>query len=353
MSIEPQVEDIGNRPNNNFHLEFEVPHTVEINYHIVEWGVLDCERTKNGRDWSAYNNAQKQEGELFDYLLKDLLDIVPKNEPKRGRPQLPLSDLIFCAVKKVYNLQSSRRSYHSFREAESNGHLKHAPHYNAISKALLREDLTPILQDLIRKSALPLAGIEKDFAIDSSGFSCSNFGAYCGAKHGIKRQHKFVKAHICSGVKSNIVTDVVVTDGRGADVRQFKQLVNGTAEGFDISEVSADKAYLSRKNLQMVGDLGATPFIPFKKGSISRAGGCPMWKKMFHHFQLHREEFDEHYHKRSNVESTFGAIKAKFGERLKSRKEPAQTNELLCKILAYNITVLIHEMFDSGIMPEF
>ncbi|MEA3202379.1 MAG: hypothetical protein QOI63_45, partial [Thermoplasmata archaeon] len=27
----------------------------------------------------------------------------------------------------------------------------------------------------------------------------------------------------------------------------------------------------------------------------------------------------------------------------------AQTNELLCKILAYNLTVLIHEMHENGL----
>ena len=78
-----------------------------------------------------------------------------------------------------------------------------------------------------------------------------------------------------------------------------------------------------------------------------------LWKKAYHFFQLHREEFDEYYHKRSNVESTIGAIKQKFGETLKSKNRVAQENELLCKILAYNITVLIHEMFESGITPDF
>ena len=47
------------------------------------------------------------------------------------------------------------------------------------------------------------------------------------------------------------------------------------------------------------------------------------------------------------------AIKQKFGETLKSKHWTAQVNELLCKIIAYNITVLIHEMFNSNIKPDF
>ena len=45
--------------------------------------------------------------------------------------------------------------------------------------------------------------------------------------------------------------------------------------------------------------------------------------------------------------------KKKFGETIKSRNRVAQENELLCKIIAYNITVLIHEMIGLDNISEF
>ena len=69
-----------------------------------------------------------------------------------------------------------------------------------------------------------------------------------------------------------------------------------------------------------------------------------MWK---------REEFLEHYHKRSNGETTFSMIKRKFGDTLRSKSDVAMTNEALCKVLCHNIVVLIHEMFELGIDPMF
>ncbi|MPM85283.1 hypothetical protein SDC9_132361 [bioreactor metagenome] len=33
--------------------------------------------------------------------------------------------------------------------------------------------------------------------------------------------------------------------------------------------------------------------------------------------------------------------------------ELSQENELLAKIIAYNLTVVIHEMYENGINPEF
>ncbi|MCK4327507.1 MAG: hypothetical protein KAW41_03450 [Candidatus Diapherotrites archaeon] len=64
---------------------------------------------------------------------------------------------------------------------------------------------------------------------------------------------------------------------------------------------------------------------------------------------MHQDEFLQQYHKRSNVESTFHIIKAKFGEYLYSKTQQSQFNEALCKILCHNIVVLIHGMFELGI----
>ncbi len=202
-------------------------------------------------------------------------------------------------------------------------------------------------------SALPVAGIETDFSIDSTGFRTTTFSAYEGAKYGRSKEHKWLKAHFCAGVKTNIIAAVSITAGNSNDSPQFSPLIRQTANGFTIGEVTADLAYSSRKNLEVVTEVGGKPYIPFKKNATGRAAGSAMWKKMYHYFQLNREEFNEHFHKRSNNESTNAAIKRKFGETLKSKNWVARVNELLCKIIAYNLTVVIHEMYENGVEPEF
>ncbi len=66
-----------------------------------------------------------------------------------------------------------------------------------------------------------------------------------------------------------------------------------------------------------------------------------LWRRAFYFFQMHREEFEAKFHAGSNVESVFNALKRKFGETLKSKNRTAEINELLAKVLAYNLTVLI------------
>ena len=158
---------------------------------------------------------------------------------------------------------------------------------------------------------------------------------------------------MCAGVKTNIVTSIAITDGNSNDSPQFGPLTRKTARGFEIGEVTADMAYSSRLNLQTVANVGGKAYIPFKKSATGKAGDSTLWKKMYHYFQLNREEFMEHYHKRSNIEATNAAIKRKFGETLKSKNPTAQVNELLAKIVAYNLTVVIHEMYENGINPDF
>ena len=128
--------------------------------------------------------------------------------------------------------------------------------------------LSPIIKSLIERSALPLTAVETKFAIDASGFSTSRFDRWYDAKWGKERsKRKWLKAHIVTGVKSNIVTAVAVTDSNVHDSRMFEQTVDKTAEGFTIDELSADKAYLSDAAFQQVDGLGGTPFIPFKSNT--------------------------------------------------------------------------------------
>ena len=101
---------------------------------------------------------------------------------------------------------------------------------------------------------------------------------------------------------------------------------------------------------------GAVPYIPFKVNSTEHGatyGHSEVWKRMFHYYNYRRAEFLQHYHKRSNVETTFHMIKSKFGQRLRSKTHTAQVNEALSKVLCHNLCVVIQSMYDLNVSPEF
>jgi transposase len=98
----------------------------------------------------------------------------------------------------------------------------------------------------------------------------------------------------------------------------------------------------------------AQPYIPFRSNATARnRRSGETWRRMLSIYLYDQGRFMEHYHQRSNVETTFSMIKAKFGETLRSRTMTTQTNEALCKVLCHNICVVIQSMHELGIEPVF
>lgn len=317
------------------------------------------------QQWPAYNQAQTQEKAQFLYLLHKLCAGVGEPAQHTGRPRLPLEDMIFAMVFKVYSTVSGRRFMTDLRDAQGRGYVTQAASYNTIFRYFESPVLTPYLKMLIEESALPLQAIEEDFAVDSSGLSTGARQKWHDAKWGRMladfgaRQRRpdvkdWLKVHIMCGVRTNVITAVEVTDSSAGDSPFFKPLVEATAENFAMRQVSADKAYLSNNNLKTVVENHAVPFIPFKATSTGTdKRNSDLFRRMYHFYSYNQEAFMRNYHKRSNVESTFMMVKAKFGDGLRSKTRTAQINEALCKVLCHNICVLIQSIYELGLRPKF
>ena len=272
-----------------------------------------------------------------------------------GRPRLPLSDMVFASVFKVYVGFSSRRFTTDLRDAFVAGHIDSTPHFNSVSNYLADPMLTDILKELVVLSSLPLKAVETDFVVDASGFSTCSYIRWIDTKYGRRKETDYrdwFKAHLVCGVKTKIVTGVDISGRTMHDSYFLPSLVKQTAKNFEIREVAADKAYLSHKNFETDEALGGTPFIPFKARNVDPKDDG-IWAKMYHLFHYRREEFMAHYHKRSSVESVFSMMKAKFGDSVRSKSDQGQVNEVLCKVLCHNICVLIRAMHELGIEPAF
>lgn len=305
--------------------------------------------------WAAYNQAQTQEKVLFLELLHELTSQIP--QPKRngaGRPKANFGDMVFSCCLKQYLDFSSRRSESDVQLAVGLGYIDHAPHFNTILKYLNNPLMKKVLMKLIEISAIPLKEVESDFALDASGFSTAMYGHWLTKRHQINEFKSFKKAHVMCGVKTNIITHIEVSDGYTHDSTHLEALIRGTSKNFNMKEVSADKGYLSDRNLGIIFAHGAIPFIPFKRNSKEKLENhLPIWGIMFRFFRDNKEEFNRHYHKRSNIESVFSMMKRKFGIYVRGRTSQAQENEVLCKALCHNICVLIQEMFELGIKVDF
>jgi transposase len=351
----PDHQEAGHKCKHLYAVEFTVKREFNSDGTITDTkSVTFTQKTTYKQDWPAYNLAQSIEKDRLQELLFDLCKGLTEPERPIARGQKPhtIKDSIYAIIFKVYTTFSSRRFSSDLREAHARGYLsKEIP---GIKTTAFMENpaFTPILKALVAKSATPLKAVETDFAIDSSGFSTNKFERWYDQKYGItKLKHVWVKVHIACGVKTNVVTAVRILDKDAGDCPQFAPLVKDTRKNFTISEVSADKAYASLENFETVAGFGGTAFIAFKKNATGAMGG--LFEKMFHYFQFKQDEYMAHYHKRSNVESTFSMVKRKFGDSVRSRNEVAMVNEVLCKLICHNLCCLIQEQCELGIENVF
>lgn len=315
---------------------------------------LTNENTFQRTNWHEYTSAQVAEKSNFQELLSALCsNIADLPTAATGRSRLPMAEMVFAVVFKIYSCVSGRRFMCDLSDAKDKGYLSKVPHFNSIFNYLELPEMHEVLQELIRLSAMPLKDIEMNFAIDASGFSTGQISRWFTEKYGRqvhKSQMQWLKCHLTCGVSTNIVTAVEITDRFQHDDGQFIPLVRKTADTFNLHHVTADKAYLNERNHNYVVDRGGVPFIPFKPNSRLKAQKRgKVWQTLYHYFHFHSDKFWSYYNRRSNVESTFSMIKRKFGERLRSKTFTSQRNEVLCKVLCHNLCVINHAMYELGI----
>jgi transposase len=152
------------------------------------------------------------------------------------------------------------------------------------------------------------------------------------------------------GTVTHAVTSAAVTSE--SDDSQLPGLIERTRAHHDVRELSADKAYSTHDNHDVLDRLGVAVYIPFKVNAVVNPRS-PVWSRHLCEFLLHQERFLPCYHRRSNVETTFAMIKAKFGAAVRSRLPVAQVNDVLAKCVAHNLCCVVKAIFTAGLAPTF
>jgi len=310
---------------------------------------------KYSQAWHKYNLAKTNEKRLFIELLHDLTKVITEEKYQFGRPPLSLRDLVFCSGLKLYSNYSGRKAMSDYRMSMYSGYITKIPHFNSIKDFLNCPATYDLLSKLLTISAIPLKKMEDQYSLDSSVFGTYTRERWNRVKWGKNVNFKnYLKGHILIGTRTNIICEAEITPGNFADVKQAPNLILRASKNFNIKEFSADKAYSSKLIHRILYSLGAMPYIPFKYTTKEPNENNPeIWNKCFLLFRDKKEDWDKHYHKRSNVETCFAMIKRRFGEYLLSKNYTAQRNELMIKFICHNICCLIEEIYEKNIEVDF
>jgi len=229
------------------------------------------------QNWAVYNRRKKSEKWMFMQVLQALCKTIP--EPPRkgtGRCAKPVRDMAYAAVLMAYTKLSGRRFQTDFQMAQNLGFIGSNFYETALHRWIRSARADEILKDLISTSSEPLAHLETDFAVDSTGFTTNRYRKWDAEKGGPK-MHEWVKANVMCGTGTNIVTAIIMANGHAADTSFFIPLLERTNRLFGVRVVAADAAYSSVKNVNAVFDSGGVPYIPFRSNATGDGDGDQNW----------------------------------------------------------------------------
>lgn len=202
--------------------------------------------------------------------------------------------------------------------------LNQMPVPSTLCYAFDRINLT--LDRLLLDESLELFDLSGFSGIDATGFIRSVTSQYYAKT--AKMNLKSIKTTVLADLELNVVIDAHFTTTRKHDTQIGPDLA---AKHPDLSVLAGDKGYDDQSFRDQLRADNIRPLIRHCESS-------PV------HSAANARMNDEDYHKRSNSESIFSAIKRKYGDRLRSRTWYRQYRELILKMVVHNIDQFVKEL---------
>ncbi len=214
-------------------------------------------------------------------------------------------------------------------------HLARAIHFTTINKFALRIKQTfleMIISRMVKSNEASLV------AIDGTGFNLNARSPYFCTIAG--ERNRFMQTNVAVEVKRRLILAVRFRRKRRNENIDVPYLMEQSSKQLPITAFLADKAYDSEKNHVRAEEHGTRFIAPLRRGNK----GVTEFHRLHgrHRKQLRRYFPSELYHQRVIVESTFSAVKRRFGCVLLAKKFSSQKNELLFRFIAYNTEKLVN-----------
>jgi len=294
------------------------------------------------RNWSEYNQALVNRGSMDIWISEDVLSSwLAEKEHHVGAPK-KFSDLAIetiLTVRSVFSL--NLRSTQGFVASlfRLSGTELAVPHYSVLSKR--GEKMNICLKKKDKKKTTLI--------IDSTGAKLYGEGEWKVRQHGVSKRRKWKKIHIGIDEEGEIRVSEI-TDNDCHDSEEVKALTD--QEKAEIDKLIGDGSYDTRSvyNIGQERKIGEFIIPPQHNAKIwihgnrlnepchprdenlrmIRAIGRKAWKEL------------SGYHIRSLIENTMFRFKTIFGDRLSSRNDQNQRNEINIKLS------ILNKMFELG-----
>ncbi len=230
-------------------------------------------------------------------------------------------------------------------------HRRHNP-YGPVSAATLSRFLndpesTEVLEKLLSLSTWPVRPYESIAHQDGTGLTTQHFGAYYQEKHEKKedrREHEWMYTVILWTYEYTMIAGLRTQKGGFGEAQWAVPLLMRAQLMLNFKEYGGDKAYSAGYLFDYLKRQGIDGQMKFKKNATGNGirGPRRAFKDALQRSKVDRDGYNARANRKNNVETGNAALKRILGDRLYSRGEVAQRNELLCMALVYNLTRLVY-----------
>jgi hypothetical protein len=308
--------------------------------------VRDCKKT------AASNNAQTTEKIQFLELLYQLCMSVKGPQPELKRDRLPVPEMLYSLVYKVY-LQVSYRTHISFLdEIQKLNYLTRKPASSSINNYMRSAEITALLERLLEKTILVMKLENVHAAIDSTRLLIIGNYTTVDRTGRVVWHRKYIRLHVIVDIKTHLVLAAKIGKHYEDEKRFFEPLLRLAQRRCHIITIAGDKNYSSEACMKIAEALGCKPFLTPKKNNKSNAKKrSSSWNDNLERYRQGTEEDRRRFSQRKQIETVFSMIKLRFTRELASEYYQAQLNEALCLAICHNLRILIfnREMHESTV----
>ena len=169
--------------------------------------------------------------------------------------------------------------------------------------------------------------------VDSTGIKFLGDGEWQARKHGVQGRRQWGKVHLAMDAATSDIRAVEFRPSRDDDSPVLSDLLKQIPVGENISTVTADGAYATRRCHTAILARDAVPIIPIRKTGRSWREDCPAAIARNETLRATRHSgraFGQRwtgYHARSRIEAKMRCLKS-FGERIAARDPDRQTADI-------------------------
>lgn len=293
------------------------------------------------RNWKEYNKGLVNRGSLSFWFSEDIINNWKNQRNKNYHGNQKYSDIvILCALtlRQLYRLplratEGLVKSLVTLMKLDVE-----VPNYSTLSR---RGKRLTISMDSKSHSK------PRHILVDSTGIQVIGEGEWKKLRHGESRHQLWRKLHIAMDAESHEILAATMTESVRLDGNYLPELID-KIKG-QIAQITGDGAYDKKNCYQAAYRRGAKPVFPpqhdacVQRNKIKKDPALVARDKtiLFINTGENKEERrrlwkkENHYHRRSLVETMMSRMKSIFGDQMRSRNFENQQTDLLirCRII--------------------